>query len=1840
MLACRGRVGICFLRLASPLMVARSGVEAYDTLVASAAKDARLLISSKRFFADKGKRGKRKFAEPVVVKHTKSTKPVVDVYSDMTAIELSEALNVELDAVVEALVELDKLNLDLVADGKPLDQDHVLKIVALFNCKPRLAIRHLKKNEGEAEDVLPQPPPDPKDCVKRPPIVTIMGHVDHGKTTLLDALRNSHIVDGEFGGITQHIGAFSGMFHFFVFVCYFLLRFNCIPSDSKTIAFKFLVDLRGVGRRVTFLDTPGHAAFAAMRARGAKGADIVVLVVAADDGVKEQTIQSIKFAQSAGVPIVVAINKCDKPTADPVRFPVAVEFVPTNVQMRAKRSLLEHNIVPEDLGGDVQCVEISALHAKNLPALQEALLTQAEMMDLKSTEKGLAEGIVIESSVIQGLGKVCTIVMTRGILRKSAILVAGKAWSKVRTMTNESGKDLQEAGPSTPVRISGWREDLPNPGEIILEVSCVDRAHRAIKFRTEREMAGKAEKDRKAIEEQRMEERAKYLANRQKMLDALRTDVEGTLEAILNVTETYASEKCKFQVVEFGVGPPTNMDVEIAKETGGSHFFYLLFLHVCECFNFIQAVIYLFNVQPSAAIKQQAERDGVRIEQFNVIYRLVESLKNELSSQLPRLMEMELVGEGHVLKEFLISDRARKKQPIAGVLVDWGNFQRDCIFKFLRGGNVIYEGGVESMKHQAELVSTATTNTEVGIALEDKSIRFKEDDTVEVYKKKQVPQTIDCLMDVENARIVDGLIFGYLSRQQYYNTLRVFCNEAPSLRDSKNRLHSGGDVFIQVNDQLHDKSLEQIIHAFSAVGRFDVSPELIDFGVRLRHLTNEFSTMTAMRGRSLSDNQIKLYGKKAYSKMHPSRPSLSNSSLCANNSETSACRSTMYCVPPNSSEAEYVRQLHDNAVNASVEHAAQPQSASQQDLGYDYQVQAQSTQNIPCFQSTHLLPSAQQSNVAEEHMLVDVGVNVKNTENLECFWTEKFANFRPSGEERFDGSRAQISSSFCSETVLLGAHKRKAGVPHRRGDLVAHTAQSLIVPNGVLLDLESEAAASTTSQVSLLSNIDDSAMQCLDRLINGNLDEVFPFCDDHDGLSEFAASLDNPYAPSQSNDNDIEQESNVMCGEAILTPLDVPAANSPLPREPASKNRSFDEGEIISDESNHAKTPKTSCGENIQTRVEERAPSPTLTSNDSRRSSLDSGRNRREEKRIADRLKEFNRNPPKPETRKSNAERVDRDTAVQESKGVPRSSPTPSSGRTSRDRVRRFSALFDEGHSATPSRDSSPHHERLSKKEEERRRREKEMEKERQRDKERLRKQRRDRETQRDRERSHRPSPERKTSEKRSIRGDDDGKNRESKDRERKRDPGEERKAVDEVERKKSDEKFRRDMLKKKKEEELETKRQAEQQRRAEAMRRKEEENKRRREERERQEEKRREEERQQKLREERIRREEEKALKRQEEEETRKAEEREDDRSQSKDEEEEEEVVKDDGEQSAEYRESEDDAASDDQHTARNYPDEEEGVNRKTSSTQDQWVHPRKIEQKRNNDNSAGRKVDGEVQQENDQDSVTTSENEEKRKKSTREEHQSLKNPIDIRKSLPLPCVPPRRDTVKKAPAKPLEPGMMMTDPGVLDRINKEMESLTPRNRTSHTRSAEESATSSKSTTSSTRIPKRDVPVDYAQVLFSNAPVIKRTPPAVEKKRNLVISSGLTTEYSNQLVFSKAHSSRLGMFLEKASEKHRRLMIERDYDSDAMSPFYEDPDRNDARSPFEVPHCPRQQSQKFVPQKRPLPAASLDSYLGSPVQSSPDIDGESSSQRSTSKKPKIDLSRMPDIIEKLYSNK
>ncbi|XGW04637.1 hypothetical protein V3C99_015658 [Haemonchus contortus] len=1114
-------------------------------------------------------------------------------------------------------------------------------------------------------------------------------------------------------------------------------------------------------------------------------------------------------------------------------------------------------------------------------------------------------------------------------------------------------------------------------------------------------------------------------------------------------------------------------------------------------------------------------------------------------------------------------------------------------------------------------------------------------------------------MDVENAKLVDGLIFGYLGRRQYQETLRAFCNEAPSLRDNRHRFENGGDVYIQVSDQLHEKNLEQIVNAFAVVGRFDVSPELIDFGIRLRDLTNEFSTMTAVKGRTVS-------------KQPPSRAS--QPSLRDTEQQKSQQFLTTYCASQSANQAAYpTANVHSN----------QPQQVlSQQDYNYDYQPQphastymmpnsssyspmqivsqtsiASSAQDIPATNTiTYLttgsaMPTAHPPTSCEQPMLIDYGVNVKD--NQQDMNTAPCTR-NDASEQCGNVPHAHLSSSFSSES---GAHKRKAAVPHRRDELVAQTAQSLIVPNGVLLDLDSDAVANSASHASLLSNIDDSAMQCLDRLINGNLNEVFPFCDDHGELSGFDTEMENPYPRNQSRGSVCPEEgSGDPFSEPAPPPLDVGPSHSPPPEAHASKSRSLDEGEIVSEENMHGKAEKTASGNKVLVRSDDfeatpaREHSPTPRS-ESRRSSLDSGRSKRDDRRTADRLKDFNRNPPKSHSnpRKSTDRSELKDAMIFESGNVPRvHTPTSTGSRLSRERTRGFSSLFEEGHSNPSSRDSSPHREKLSRKEEERRRREKEMEKERQRDKERLKRQRRERHRESDRQPQH--SPDRKV-EKKARQRDDEEKNRDTKEKEKKREQAEERRVIDEADRRKAEEKARREMVKKKKEEELEARRQAELQRRAEAMKRKEEEERRRRqEEKERQEEKKREEEKRcleeekKKKREEDLaRREEEKSQKRRDEDDV---------------------VQEELRKESEEGRREANSDASDGQETARstvhsdqescssdgdNAPsadnmrsagrDEEMMPSRKESRGQEQKIRSHKAETRKGSE-TINRHAERDGPLESEDDVAPPSETDERRKKS-REEARPSKSTTDNKKPPPLPIPIRRREEQKRTSVKPLEPGMMMSDPGVLDRINKEMESLTPssKNRPSSNRSPEESLPSVKSLPTA-RIPKRDAPVDYNQVLFSNPPVVKRTPPVVEKKKNYVISSGLSTPNVNQMVFSKAHSSRLGMFLEKVSDKHKRLM-ERENDRATASPAYDDPDRDGAPSPIGFSHFPRQQQQKFAPQKRPLPATSLDSYLGSPPQGSPDIrDGESTSSRSTGKKCKLDLSKMPDIIDKLYGGK
>uniref|UniRef100_A0A914W0Y2 Tr-type G domain-containing protein n=1 Tax=Plectus sambesii TaxID=2011161 RepID=A0A914W0Y2_9BILA len=646
---------------------------------------------------------------PIVLKKNKGNKLIVEAYDGITVSELASKMEVDKDSIIEALLDIEKQN-QLSSENRELEISLIAQVLAYFKMKLRKVDmpRSVKYGEDNSDDldVYPQPPPDPKDCKRRSPVVTIMGHVDHGKTTLLDALRHSQIVESEFGGITQHIGAFS-------------------------------VKLPNADARITFLDTPGHAAFASMRQRGANATDIVVLVVAADDGVKEQTIESIRYAKNAQVPILVAVNKCDKPTANP-------EI--------AKRGLLEHDVVVEEYGGEVMAVNVSALKKTNLTALQEAIVTQAELMNLKGTWQGASEGLIIESKATLGKGKQSTLLVQRGTVRRGSVLVAGASYCKVRSLNDEHGRNVPEAGPSTPVEVTGWRGELPSAGEYVIQVENENRAQQVVAYRESKLKELKAEEELGAISEQRAAQRQEYqqlvrmklaagvrrkgrfttevrrvsehtVNTDPKVTVLLKGDVDGSVEAIMEVIDTYKSDRCRLEVVDFGVGPPTEVDIANAAEFG--------------------AIIYCFNLPVPGAIKKLADEKKVTIIHFNIIYRLIEHLKGALTAQLPAVKAERRLGDGTVLKEFLISDRERKKQPVAGCAVEAGVFNRKARVRFSRGGTVYYDGEMESMKHEKEVVLTADAGVEIGIAIEDKSVRFEDGDTVECYELFDEVQAID-----------------------------------------------------------------------------------------------------------------------------------------------------------------------------------------------------------------------------------------------------------------------------------------------------------------------------------------------------------------------------------------------------------------------------------------------------------------------------------------------------------------------------------------------------------------------------------------------------------------------------------------------------------------------------------------------------------------------------------------------------------------------------------------------------------------------------------------------------------------------------------------------------------------------------------------------------------------------------------------------------------------------------------------------------------------------------------------------------------------------------------------
>ncbi|PBP25259.1 elongation factor Tu [Diplocarpon rosae] len=551
-------------------------------------------------------------------------------------------------------------------------------------------------DRGESEDLRARDPPaDPSTLPQRPPVITIMGHVDHGKTTLLDYLRKSSVAAGEHGGITQHIGAFS------------------VPMPS--------------GKTITFLDTPGHAAFLSMRQRGANITDIVILVVAADDSVKPQTIEAINHAKAAQVPIIVAINKIDKEDS--------------NID-RVKQDLARHGVDIEDFGGDTQVVCVSGKTGEGMPDLEEAAVTLSEILDMRADVDGPAEGWVIEAS-IKSMGKVATVLIRRGTLRLGDVVVAGKTWARIRCLRNEAGTEVAEAGPGTPVEIDGWREQ-PLAGDEVLQAPDEGRAKSVVAYRLEKAERDKLAEDmdainenRKAVEERRELERAEALAAAEakaadtdvpeKVRDAkpsgpkpvyfiVKGDVSGSVEAIIDQISALGNKEVQPQVLRYGVGQLSEFDVEHASGAKG---------HLIN-----------FNTPVEPHIATMAHRAQVQIIDHNVIYRLVDDVRAELSQHLPPLITRHVLGEADIAQIFEITVKGRQHKAIAGCKVRNGTISKAAKFRVLRAGEKVFDGTIASLKNVKKDVAEMKSGSECGIGFTD-WFDFHVGDRVQAYEERE-----------------------------------------------------------------------------------------------------------------------------------------------------------------------------------------------------------------------------------------------------------------------------------------------------------------------------------------------------------------------------------------------------------------------------------------------------------------------------------------------------------------------------------------------------------------------------------------------------------------------------------------------------------------------------------------------------------------------------------------------------------------------------------------------------------------------------------------------------------------------------------------------------------------------------------------------------------------------------------------------------------------------------------------------------------------------------------------------------------------------------------------------
>ncbi|MFZ2101927.1 MAG: translation initiation factor IF-2, partial [Oricola sp.] len=522
--------------------------------------------------------------------------------------------------------------------------------------------------EADVEEGIFDVADRPEDMKPRPPVVTIMGHVDHGKTSLLDAIRNANVVSGEAGGITQHIGAYQ------------------VEKD---------------GQKITFLDTPGHAAFTAMRARGAQATDIAILVVAADDSVMPQTIESINHIKAAGVPLIVAINKVDKPDANP---------------QKVRTELLQHEVFVESMGGEVQDVEVSALKGINLDGLLEAILLQSEILDLKANPDRTAEGVVIEAKLDKGRGSVATVLVQAGTLKIGDIVVAGDEWGRVRAILNDRGENLKEAEPSLPVEILGLN-GTPQAGDRVAVVDSEARAREIAEYRqrVSREKAvARQTGSRGSLEQMMAQARDNELAE---FPLVIKGDVQGSVEAIIGALDKLGTDEVRARIIHSGAGGITETDVSLAESTG--------------------AAIMAFNVRANKQARDLAEESGVEIRYYNIIYNLLDDVKAAMSGLLSPERRETFLGNAEILEVFNIT----KVGKVAGCKVTEGKVERGAGVRLVRDNVVIHEGKLKTLKRFKDEVSEVPVGQECGMAFENYD-DIRAGDVIECFRVEEIARSL------------------------------------------------------------------------------------------------------------------------------------------------------------------------------------------------------------------------------------------------------------------------------------------------------------------------------------------------------------------------------------------------------------------------------------------------------------------------------------------------------------------------------------------------------------------------------------------------------------------------------------------------------------------------------------------------------------------------------------------------------------------------------------------------------------------------------------------------------------------------------------------------------------------------------------------------------------------------------------------------------------------------------------------------------------------------------------------------------------------------------------------